>query len=308
MAMKRILFYTHEFPLCKAGAATFAFDIVDGLSKKRQNPIVVLAPCYCKQDKSFDERQIFNIVRMPLTKVTIINYLIGSICFLYGLARFKPGYIFITDIMSQRVASIISLFIHKRYFILAHGSEILANFNEGIFKRKFFTRIYSKCQKIIANSKEHQKKLMLATKVNTLKEQEIINEDFRKYAKQSLIENSIMPVLENFERALNIETDDSKLQNFLKGFQYVFDSLKDSLKKEGLHTINIKPGDLFDSHKCEAVETEWVEELASDEKDNMIIKILVSGYQLHSRVIKPAKVKIIKLKTDNKKNDTTTIL
>lgn len=149
--------------------------------------------------------------------------------------------------------------------------------------------------------KEQQKKLILATKVNTLKEQEIQNEDFKKYAVQKLIEYSILPVLLNFERALNFKTDNQDVKNFLIGFKYIFNELKTTLEKEGLKTIEIKTGQMFDSKIAQVLEVEEIEAETKEQKDNMVTAVLASGYQLHNRVIAPVQVKILKLKTKENK-------
>lgn len=157
-------------------------------------------------------------------------------------------------------------------------------------------------KKQIEAIKEQQKKLMLATKVNTLKEQEIRTEEYKKYAKQKLIEDTIMPVLLNFERALGFKTESEDVKRFLVGFKFIFNEFKNSLEKEGLTVIKVKTGEIFDSHICEVLETEEIEKETKDQKDNMIIKVIEHGYKLHDRVISHAKVKILKVKNSETEN------
>lgn len=153
---------------------------------------------------------------------------------------------------------------------------------------------------MLAKLREDQEKLILATKVNTLKEQEIRNDEFKKYANQKIVKETIIPLLLEFERALNFKTDNKDVKNFLIGFNHIFNNFKANLKSEGLEEINLKIGDEFDSNKANV--TEKIEILAEtkDKKDNMIAEILLTGYKWHDRVISPVQVKIYKLSSQNK--------
>lgn len=155
-------------------------------------------------------------------------------------------------------------------------------------------------QKTLTKLKDEQKKLILATKVNTLKEQELRNEDFRKYANQKVIKETILPLLLEFERALKFKTDNKDVQNFLIGFKYIFDNFKNNLKSEGLVAITETIGNHFDSMKANAIEQIEILEETKDQKDNTIAEVLLTGYQLNDWVISPVQVKIYKLKTNNK--------
>lgn len=154
-------------------------------------------------------------------------------------------------------------------------------------------------QKTLTKLKDEQKKLILATKVNTLKEQEIRNEDLRKYANQKVIKETILPLLLEFERALKFKTDNKDVQNFLIGFKYIFDNFKNNLKSEGLVAITENIGNQFDSSKANAIEQIEILEETKDQKDNTIAEVLLTGYQLNDWVISPVQVKVYKLKTNN---------
>lgn len=145
--------------------------------------------------------------------------------------------------------------------------------------------------------KDEQNKLILATKVNTLKEQEIRNDEFKKYANQKVIKETIVPLLLEFERALNFKTENKDVKNFLIGFNHIFNNFQSSLKSEGLEQITEMVGNQFDSAKNSV--TEKIEILAETEteKDNMIAEVVLSGYKLHDRVVSPVQVKIYKLKS-----------
>lgn len=153
----------------------------------------------------------------------------------------------------------------------------------------------------ISKLKDEQNKLILATKVNTLKEQEIRNDEFKKYANQKVIKETIVPLLLEFERALNFKTENKDVKNFLIGFNHIFNNFKASLKSEGLEQITETVGNQFDSSRNNVTEQIEIVEETKDEKDNMIAEVVLSGYKLHDRIVSPVQVKIYKLK-ENRKN------
>lgn len=156
-------------------------------------------------------------------------------------------------------------------------------------------------KRMINKLKEEQNKLILATKVNTLKEQEIRNDEFKKYSNQNLIKETIVPLLIEFERALNFKTENKDVKNFLIGFNHIFNNFKSTLKSEGLEEITAKVGSHFDSSKQSAIEKIKILNETKDQKDNMIAEVLLSGYKLHDRIVRPVEVKIYKLETEEQK-------
>ncbi|WP_458412444.1 nucleotide exchange factor GrpE [Schinkia sp. CFF1] len=107
-----------------------------------------------------------------------------------------------------------------------------------------------------------------------------------KYRAQSLIEN-ILPALDNFERALNIEAKEDETKQILKGMDMVHRLLLDALKSEGLERIEAV-GKEFDPNFHQAVMQ--VEDANFD--SNIIIEEFQKGYILKDRVIRPTMVKV----------------
>ncbi|MBO8156028.1 MAG: nucleotide exchange factor GrpE [Bacillaceae bacterium] len=107
-----------------------------------------------------------------------------------------------------------------------------------------------------------------------------------KYKSQSVI-MELLPVLDNFERALQIEVSDEKAKSFVDGIQMVHRQLKDALAKEGLEEIPTV-GEQFDPHLHQAVMQVQDEEKESNE----IVEELQKGYKLKDRIIRPAMVKV----------------
>lgn len=151
-----------------------------------------------------------------------------------------------------------------------------------------------------------QKQLMLATRLNTIKELEIQNKEHIKYANQKIIKDLVHTLL-NFQRALNFKTDNAAVQNFLVGFKFIYEELIKALSKEGLKEITAKVGDQFNSHQHEAVEiiNDNTNNAYQNVKNNTIVEVIANGYELHNRVISTTKVKVFQTKeekTETKKN------
>ncbi|SIS36793.1 nucleotide exchange factor GrpE [Salimicrobium flavidum] len=108
----------------------------------------------------------------------------------------------------------------------------------------------------------------------------------RKYRSQSLTEE-LIPVLDNFERALQTEVKEEANQGFVEGIKMVYNQLWSALEKEGVEEISAK-GEPFDPHVHQAmmqVEEEGYE-------SNTVIEVLQTGYKLNDRVVRPAMVKV----------------
>lgn len=108
----------------------------------------------------------------------------------------------------------------------------------------------------------------------------------QKYRSQSLI-SDLLPVLDNFERALNVETDNEQTKSVLQGMEMIYRSLLDAMKKEGVEPIDAV-GKEFDPHFHQAVMQ--VSEEGYD--SNIVVEEFQKGYILKDRVIRPAMVKV----------------
>lgn len=97
--------------------------------------------------------------------------------------------------------------------------------------------------------------------------------------------SQLLPVLDNFERALNsMEKDNS----YYEGVKMIYDQMLDVLKKNGLKEIDCldKP---FDPNFHHAVITE-----DSDKEEGTILEVFQKGYMLNDKVIRPSMVKVAK--------------
>jgi molecular chaperone GrpE len=107
-----------------------------------------------------------------------------------------------------------------------------------------------------------------------------------KYRAQSLV-SDLLPALDNFERALKIETENEQAKSILQGMEMVYRSVLDALKKEGVEAIEAI-GKPFDPHLHQAVMQ--VED--SNYEPNTVVEEFQKGYKLKDRVIRPAMVKV----------------
>ena len=96
--------------------------------------------------------------------------------------------------------------------------------------------------------------------------------------------NSVLPVIDNFERALKSVDEDSE---FLSGVQMIYKQLLDVLKKEGLEIIDTE-GQEFNPEYHEAIM-----QLETDEYESgYIVEEVQRGYILEDKVVRPAMVKV----------------
>ena len=109
--------------------------------------------------------------------------------------------------------------------------------------------------------------------------------DIHAYANEKIV-GDLLPVLDNFERALSTETED---EGYAKGMQLIFEQLKTALGNAGLEEIKAMDEE-FDPNVHNAVMTETIEE----KEDGTITKVLQRGYRLKDKVVRPSMVAVNK--------------
>lgn len=111
-----------------------------------------------------------------------------------------------------------------------------------------------------------------------------------KYGNEGIL-NDIVDVVDNFERTLSFITDseDKNIKNIAIGIEMIQKQLLESLEKHGLKQLNAL-GQSFDPNFHEAMG----QEAAEGKKDEEIIKVHQNGYLLNDRLLRPAKVVIVK--------------
>lgn len=107
--------------------------------------------------------------------------------------------------------------------------------------------------------------------------------DIYAYANERLIAE-LLSVVDNFDRALSVESSDKNLQN---GMELVLKQLTDVLVQNGLEEI-VAVGSEFDPNFHHAVIMEKVDTGSSGH----VVQVLQKGYLLNKKVIRPAMVKV----------------
>ena len=105
-----------------------------------------------------------------------------------------------------------------------------------------------------------------------------------KYEGEELLK-SILPVIDNFERALSLENDENK--QFLEGFKMIYKKLIEILDNKNVEVIDQKEVE-FDPNIHQAVATEKVDGVES----NKILDVLQKGYKYKDKLLRPAMVKV----------------
>ncbi len=100
---------------------------------------------------------------------------------------------------------------------------------------------------------------------------------------------AILPSLDTYDMAkVNVSVWNAVDANWRAGIEYIFQQLVSSLENEGLVKFGLV-GDVFDPNLHESVEAIPVSDRM---KDNTVMTVLQSGYKLHEKVLRPARVNV----------------
>ena len=111
--------------------------------------------------------------------------------------------------------------------------------------------------------------------------------DFAQYANRNMM-TSMLAILDDFERALKEISKSGDSEN-LKGVELIYNKFKNTLIEKGLKSVEVKAGDDFNVDLHEAITQIPA---PSDELKGKIVDVVETGYQLHDKVIRFAKVVI----------------
>lgn len=136
----------------------------------------------------------------------------------------------------------------------------------------------------------------LASEINDLQTKLVrLQADFQNYKKRVekekddlvsigviSIVNQMLPVIDNFERALEQDSSD---ESFKEGIKMIYEGLKNALKEKGISEIT-SLGEEFNPDLHQAVS------MGHDEnyEENMVINVLQKGYEYNGKVIRHAMV------------------
>ena len=113
-------------------------------------------------------------------------------------------------------------------------------------------------------------------------------QNVRKYDGQKLA-GAILPAVDNLERALQVEADDTVTKQIKTGVEMTLKTLVQALADNGISATG-EVGEAFDPTKHQAIQSVESEDVASDE----IAAVLQKGYMIQDRVLRPAMVAVAK--------------
>ncbi|MDX8430322.1 MAG: nucleotide exchange factor GrpE [Candidatus Algichlamydia australiensis] len=151
-----------------------------------------------------------------------------------------------------------------------------------------------------AQIKEYQNKYLgaLAETENAKKRMQKEKVDSMQYAIDNILGDLLLP-LDNFEKALGFKEQMSEeVRNWSMGFEMILSQLQEGLANNGIVPFN-SVGERFDPTLHEAVEIEEIEE----GEENMIVEEFIRGYKSKERILRPAKVKVTKIKIGEKEDE-----
>jgi molecular chaperone GrpE len=109
------------------------------------------------------------------------------------------------------------------------------------------------------------------------------------YEKEKIIK-TLLPALDNFEHTLQNSNSAESIEVLVKGIRIIYDQMLDILKSHGVEQIKALD-ETFDPSLHEAM----MRRAEEDKTDNVVLEEFQKGYKLNDRVIRPSKVVVNKL-------------
>ena len=112
------------------------------------------------------------------------------------------------------------------------------------------------------------------------------------YEKEMIIK-SLLPALDNFEHTLQNTQSVENMDALVQGIRIIYDQMLDILKSHGVEPIKAL-GENFDPALHEAM----MQKTEPDKENNIVLQEFQKGYKLNGRVIRPGKVIVNKLPSE----------
>jgi len=100
---------------------------------------------------------------------------------------------------------------------------------------------------------------------------------------------SLLPVLDSMEKAIDASKQSDNLTAVSEGLALTMKMLVDAMGKFGINQIHPE-GEEFDPNKHEAMAMQPNSKM----KDNQVMSVFQTGYELSNRVVRPARVLVVK--------------
>ena len=98
---------------------------------------------------------------------------------------------------------------------------------------------------------------------------------------------SLLPVLDNLERAIEAAENESSTNQLLAGVKQTAETFRNALRSAGIEPLNALD-EAFDPELHEAVETVPAE----PDKDGIVVIVYTPGYRMGDRLLRPARVAV----------------
>lgn len=130
--------------------------------------------------------------------------------------------------------------------------------------------------------------LHLAADFENFKRQALRREqETRERAVRSVLED-LLPVLDNFERAVEAAATTSDVQSLKIGVEYILKQFQEAISSSGAQPIDAM-GKPFDPAQHDAIE-----EIDSDQKPGTVVQDVQRGYLYKDKVLRPSRVRVAK--------------
>lgn len=158
------------------------------------------------------------------------------------------------------------------------SDEELCNTIENLQKEK--DELFAQLQRVSADYANFQKRVprQISDSIN--------------YEKEKIIK-SLLPALDNFEHTLQNAAKSENIEVLAKGVRIVYDQMLDILKSHGVEQMKTL-GETFDPSSHSAM----MRKSEPEKEDNIVLEEFQKGYKLNGRVIRPSKVIVNKLTTE----------
>lgn len=156
-------------------------------------------------------------------------------------------------------------------------------------------------QKLTGEVQEYKDKYLrlLAESENARKRLQKEKQELTQFAIDNLASDFLSPI-DHMENALKYtENMSTEVKHWATGFQMILSQFMDVLASNGITAID-STGSAFDPHKHEAIEIVTTTEY----KPGIVVSESVKGYKRGDRTIRPARVTVSQLPTENNTQET----
>ncbi|MDO9574563.1 MAG: nucleotide exchange factor GrpE [Candidatus Contubernalis sp.] len=180
----------------------------------------------------------------------------------------------------------------------SRSEQDVKNFRQNDMEKRGFGDTYEEITSVEEDLMEQVEKLQ-NEKNELFARLQRLQADFDNYRKRAMGEQnrcaqyalseffkSLIPVIDNFERAMDSEETG---EAFVSGVEMIIKQFKEVLKKEGLERIEAE-GQVFDPYIHEAV----MHVESEDHEENLVIEELQKGYKFKDKLVRPSMVKVAK--------------